>query len=114
MLVRSSKRSVVAPARQVQTRMMRKMTIATSQQQARNVEADREELAERIARALPRQGVAEPQAGLHLSRFSFTNDRSHTGLEPCFCVIAQGAKTLTIGEDVFRYDPAHYAISTIG
>ena len=39
---------------------------------------------------------------------------SHTVLEPCFCVIAQGAKTLTVGEDVLRYDPAHYAITTVG
>src|SRR4051812_33928687 len=88
--------------------------MSTSQQQSRNADADREELAERIARALPHDGLAEPQAGVHLSRFSTTNDRSHVVLEPCFCVIAQGAKTLTIGGDVFRYDPAHYAISTIG
>src|SRR3954447_11758387 len=91
---------------------MRTMTM--SQRQSRNMEADREELADRIARALPRDGLAEPQPGVHLSRFSYTNDRNHTVLEPCFCVIAQGAKTLTIGGDVFRYDPAHYAITTVG
>jgi len=78
------------------------------------MEADREELAERIARTLPHNGVSEPQPGVFLSRFSHTNDPTHTVLEPCFCVIAQGAKTLTLGEDVFRYDPAHYAVTTMG
>ena len=29
-------------------------------------------------------------------------------------MIAQGAKALTLGEEVFRYDPAHYMISTVG
>ena len=85
-----------------------------SRQQARNMEADREELAERIARAVPHDGLAEPQPGVYLSRFSQTSDRNHVVLEPCFCVIAQGAKTLTVGGDAFRYDPAHYAITTIG
>jgi AraC-like DNA-binding protein len=86
----------------------------TGDRQARRMEADREELAERIARALPHNGVAEPQPGFHLSRFSYANELVHGFLEPCFCVIAQGAKTLTVGDDVFRYDPAHYAISTVG
>lgn len=75
---------------------------------------DREELAERIARLLPHNGVSEPQPGVHLSRFSHTDGPNHVVLEPCFCVIAQGAKTLTLGGEVFRYDPAHYAVTTVG
>lgn len=78
------------------------------------MEADLEELAERIARVLPCNGVSEPQPGVHLSRFAHTDDPTHTVLEPCFCVIAQGAKTLTLAGDVYRYDPAHYAITTVG
>jgi AraC-like DNA-binding protein len=88
------------------------MTI--SQREARKMEADREELAERIARVLPRNGVSEPQPGVHLSRFAHTNDPNHTVLEPCFCVIAQGAKTLTLAGEVYRYDPARYAVTTVG
>ena len=88
------------------------MTIG--QRDARKMEADREELAERIARVLPRNGVSEPQPGVHLSRFAHTGDPTHTVLEPCFCVIAQGAKTLTLAGDVYRYDPAHYAVTTVG
>ena len=91
---------------------MRTMTM--SQRQSRKAEADREELAERIERALPHDGLAEPQPGVHLSRFSQPGDPNHVVLEPCFCVIAQGAKTLTVGGEAFRYDPAHYAITTVG
>src|SRR5918993_873579 len=87
------------------------MTI--SQRDVRKMEADREELAERIARVLPRNGVSEPQPGVHLSRFAHTNDPTHTVLEPCFCVIAQGVKTLTLAGDVYRYDPSHYADATV-
>src|SRR3954447_2185672 len=88
--------------------------MTTSERELRKREADREELAERIARVLPRDGVSEPQPGVHLGRFARTGDPTHTVLEPCFCVIAQGAKTLTLGGDVYRYDPAHYAITTVG
>src|SRR4051812_19542709 len=88
--------------------------MTTSQRQARKMEADREELAGRIARALPHNGVSEPQPGVYLSRFAHTDDPTHTVLEPCFCVIAQGAKTLTLEDEVFRYDPAHYAVTTVG
>src|SRR5687767_8118002 len=89
-------------------------TTATNERQARRMEADREELAERLARALPRDGVAEPQPGLHVSRFGRPHDLVHGFLEPCLCVIAQGAKALTFGGEVFRYDPAHYMVSTVG
>jgi hypothetical protein len=88
--------------------------MTNSQREMRKMEADREELAERIARVLPRNGVSEPRPGVHLSRFAHTDDPTHTVLEPCFCVIAQGAKTLTLAGDVYRYDPAHYAITTVG
>src|SRR5688500_4380173 len=82
--------------------------------QARRMESDREELAERIAWAMPRDGTADPQPGVNLARFARPTELHHGFLEPCFCVIAQGAKTLTLGEEVFRYDPAHYMIATVG
>jgi AraC-like DNA-binding protein len=95
----------------MRTKMKR---LATNQRQARRMEADREELAERLARALPRDGVAEPQPRLHISRFGRPHDLVHGFLDPCFCVIAQGAKALTFGGDVFRYGPGQYMISTVG
>ncbi len=83
-------------------------------QDKRRMEAGREELAERIARAMPRDGTTYPQPGVNFARFARPTELHHGFLEPCFCVIAQGAKTLTLGEEVFRYDPAHYMIATVG
>jgi hypothetical protein len=34
--------------------------------------------------------------------------------DSCFCVIAQGAKHVMLGEDRFRYDPNSYLINTVG
>ena len=90
------------------------MINTANEKQTRRMEGDRDELAERIARALPRDGVAEPQPGVYLSRFTTTADLVHGFLEPCFCVIAQGAKALTFGDEVFRYDAAQYMVSTVG
>ncbi|HSI37004.1 MAG: AraC family transcriptional regulator N-terminal domain-containing protein [Phycisphaerae bacterium] len=89
-------------------------THSPDERQARRMDADRAELAERIARAVPRDGLADPQPGLNLARFARPTELHHGFLEPCFCVIAQGAKTLTLGDDVFRYDPARYMIATVG
>jgi AraC-like DNA-binding protein len=91
-----------------------KATSTTNQRQARRMDADREELADRLARALLHDGVAEPQPGLYISRFGRPHDLVHGFLDPCFCVIAQGAKALTFGGDVFRYGPAEYMVSTVG
>jgi hypothetical protein len=93
---------------------MRSKMNTMDERQSQRMNADREELVKRIARALPRNGVAEAQPGVYLSRFTTTADLVHGFLEPCFCVIAQGAKALTFGGDVFRYDPAQYMISTVG
>ena len=72
------------------------------------MQADQEELAERIARALPRDGTVEPQPGLHFRRHSTPTDQVHGFYEPAFCVIAQGSKHILLGEDSFRYDPATF------
>jgi AraC-like DNA-binding protein len=87
---------------------------STTDRRAARMEMDQEELAERLARAMPRDGVSEPYPGVNLARFARPTELHHGFLEPCFCVIAQGAKTLTLGEDVFRYDPARYMVATVG
>lgn len=81
---------------------------------AGRIRTDREELAGRMARALPQDGTIQPQSSLNFSRFAQPTELHHGFYEPCLCVIAQGAKTLTLGDEVFRYDPAHYIIATIG
>ncbi len=90
---------------------MRKMN--GNQQQTSRMHADRDELADRIARALPHDGKSEPQPGLHLHRRSMPGQRVHAVSEPSFCVIAQGSKQILLGDATFRYDPAHYLISTM-
>ncbi len=75
--------------------------------------ADREELADRIARAVPRDGEIEPQPGLHLRRCSRPSEPLHSFCQTTFCVVAQGAKEFVLGADRFRYDPEHYMICTV-
>ncbi|MEI8196633.1 MAG: AraC family transcriptional regulator, partial [Phycisphaerae bacterium] len=89
------------------------MMNATSERQARRMQADREELADRIAQAIPRDGTIEPQPGLHFRHHSKPTERVHALGEPAFCVIAQGRKEIQLGADNFRYDPAHYLITTV-
>jgi AraC-like DNA-binding protein len=81
---------------------------------ARRVQADREELSDRIAAALPHDGMARPQPGLTFVRFSSPTPTLHAVLEPWFCTIAQGSKEIYLGDERFRYDPAHYLLSTLG
>jgi AraC-like DNA-binding protein len=93
---------------------MRNMTSAEKKQQARRMEAGQEELADRIAAAVPRDSKVEVQPGLVLTRISSLTESVHAVLEPWFCMIAQGAKDVWLGDELFHYDPGHYLISTLG
>jgi AraC-like DNA-binding protein len=75
--------------------------------------AYREELAERIARAVPEDGKVEPLKGLHLHRSSTPTEPLHGVSKPAFCVIAQGSKEVLLGDSRYRYDPAHYLLATV-
>ena len=77
-------------------------------------EIERQELAGVIRRALPHDGRVEMQPGLTLFRVSTPTEPVYGISESSFCVIAQGAKHVMLGEDRFRYDPNHYLISTVG
>ncbi|HUO09551.1 MAG TPA: AraC family transcriptional regulator [Phycisphaerae bacterium] len=85
-----------------------------SEQQSQRMQADREELAERIKRAVVREGSVEAQRGVHLYRVCAPTEPVYGVSQSSFCVIAQGSKQVLIGGDRFRYDPAHYLISTVG
>jgi AraC-like DNA-binding protein len=93
---------------------MRKKMNPKDESQTRRMQSDREELTERIAQALPRDGKVEVQPGLVLTRLSSPTGPEHAVLEPWFCMIAQGAKDVLLGGEWFHYDPAHYLISTLG
>src|SRR4051812_20228965 len=100
--------------RRLKSAKMRKMTTVKTEQQAQRMQADLEELANAIAGALSREGWFEPKPGLVFSRFSSPTEPMHAVLEPWFCMIAQGAKDVWLGDEHFHYDPAHYLISTLG
>lgn len=93
---------------------MRKKMNTRDMKHDRRMESDRQELAERIARALPRDSKVEVQGGLVVTRLSAPTPLEHAVLEPWFCMIAQGAKDVMLGEEWFHYDSAHYLISTLG
>jgi AraC-like DNA-binding protein len=76
--------------------------------------ASREELAARIARVVRGDGSAEPLEGLRLRRAAAPTELGYGVSESAVCVIAQGRKELRLGPERFRYDPAHYLVTTTG
>lgn len=84
-----------------------------AERETRRAQADRDELVERIARAVPEAGTVEPLPGLRLHRASSPAELAHVVYTPAFCVIAQGSKEVFLGEDRYQYDPAHYLLATM-
>ncbi len=83
-----------------------------SEREAHRAQASREELVERIARAVREDGTVEPLEGLQLRRASSPTELGHGVSYPAFCVIAQRSKEILLGDHRYRYDPAHYLITT--
>jgi len=83
-----------------------------SEHEAHRVQASREELLERIARAIREDGTVEPLEGLGLRRASSPTELGHGVSYPALCVIAQGSKEILLGDNRYRYDSAHYLITT--
>lgn len=77
------------------------------------VQSCREELVERMTRALPEDGFREPFKGFYLGRSSKRTEPILLVHEPAFCFVVQGGKRALVGEEVFRYDPGHYLIFTV-
>ena len=90
--------------------------MSTRQQSERvtqRIQSNCAELVERILRAVPQDGPAQPLAGIHLYRSSTPLGLVHSVVKPSFCVIAQGCKEVLLGDSRYRYDPSHYLISTV-
>lgn len=92
--------------------MMDSAIEAGTPRESPRLRACRDELAERIARSVPRDGTVEPLAGLRLRRASAPTGLRHGVTATAFCVTAQGSKELLLGEGCYRYDPGHYLIAT--
>src|SRR5215469_2052957 len=84
-----------------------------AEREAQRVRASREELVERIARAVHLDGTAEPLQGLHLTRSSAPLKPVHNVVGPSLCVVAQGSKEFLLGASRYRYDPLHYLLVTV-
>jgi AraC-like DNA-binding protein len=83
-----------------------------SEREVQKMQANREELIERLMRALPEDGAAEPLKGLLLNRASVPTRLEHSMFFPAFCVIAQGRKEILLGHNRYWYEPARYLIAT--
>ncbi len=84
-----------------------------AEREALRVQANREELVERIGQAMREDGTTQPLPGLHLSRSSLPLKPLHSVLEPSLCLIAQGSKEVLLGDSRYRYDPSHYLLATV-
>ncbi|MDX2030489.1 MAG: AraC family transcriptional regulator [Blastocatellia bacterium] len=89
------------------------MNSTEAKREAQRVQSNREELIERIARALPKDGTLDVSASFRLARSSSPTEPIHSLYQPSFCVVAQGRKQALLGEEVFRYDSGHYLIYTV-
>jgi AraC-like DNA-binding protein len=78
-------------------------------------EADTAKLARCIAAYAPHDGTFDLSIpGLHVSRFSRINRECVHGLRlPCLSIIARGAKTVIVGQEVFEYDPSRMLVYSV-
>ena len=89
------------------------MILQQAEREAQRVQANREELVERIGRAVREDGTVQPLLGLHLARCSLPLKPVHSVVEPSVCVIAQGSKEVLLGDSRYRYDPSQYLLATV-
>jgi AraC-like DNA-binding protein len=89
------------------------MIAEQAEREAQRVQDSLEELVERIARTIREDGSVQPLEGLHLHRHSVPLGQIYSVFEPSLCMVAQGSKEFLLGESRYRYDPAHYLLTTI-
>jgi hypothetical protein len=89
------------------------MTYREVDREQQRIQSIREELVERIATALPEDGVLEAFPGFFLARSSKLIESVQAVYQPAFCMVAQGGKYVLLGKELYRYDPGHYLIFTV-
>ena len=73
-----------------------------------------EPLASLIRRWAPSTGIhPTPLSGLTLLYATDPSEPLASVYKPSICVVAQGAKTATLGDQTYRYDPGHYLVTTV-
>jgi AraC-like DNA-binding protein len=78
-------------------------------------EPDTSKLARLIAAYAPHDGSFELRIpGVHASRFSRTNRECvHALRVPSLCMLAQGAKTVIVGDEVYEYDASRMIVFSV-
>ncbi|CEJ46585.1 Transcriptional regulator, AraC family [Umezakia ovalisporum] len=72
------------------------------------------DLARIIARHTPQPGVfGTPVPGVSLIRANMPGMPMPAVYEPSLCIIAQGAKTVSLGERRLHYDPSHCLVASV-
>ncbi len=89
------------------------MTHQQTEREAQWMQANREELVERIRHVVREDGTIQPLRGLFLSRSSLVLKPIHSVVKPSLCIIAQGSKEVLLGDSRYRYDPSQYLLATI-
>ena len=70
-----------------------------------------DELIGRVAQAVPANGNTEILEGLRLFRWSSTTEPEHGISYPALCLVVQGRKEVTLGDDLYVYDANQYLIT---
>ena len=81
--------------------------------EAQRVQANRQELVERITHTIRDDGRVEALNGVFLNRSAIPTRPAHGVSDPSFCVIAQGSKEIFVGKERYQYDPEHYLLTTV-
>ncbi len=83
--------------------------------QAEQRDPEMQKLARLLAAYAPHDGSFEMRIpGVHASRMSRANSECfHTLRVPSLCLIAQGAKTVILGKDVFEYDASRMIVFSV-
>src|ERR1700744_6328698 len=103
MFVQFSKFRLMIKERSADVSTMRKQVKYMNDKKIQRMRADREELSEAIARAMPKDGRYEIQRGVFFNRVSTAGQTVYSVAEPLFCVIAQGSKDILLGDATFHY-----------
>ncbi|MCX7839028.1 MAG: AraC family transcriptional regulator [Anaerolineae bacterium] len=89
------------------------MKCQPTERKVQREQANREELVERIAQCLDKDGAIEPLKGLRFFRFSARTNLIPSVMRPALCIVAQGSKEFFLGNERYLYDPEHYLIVTV-
>jgi AraC-like DNA-binding protein len=89
-------------------------TLVKNDLPAEAVVAAYREVAAIIARFTKEDGIHETAVGtLFFNRRSSPSQPLHVAQAPCFALVAQGAKSLTLGAEVFRYGVGDYLLVSL-